>query len=318
MKAKISAYQLFCCIVLAPYGSALLFLITPDAKQDAWIAMLIYILPAIALQIVYTALWNRYPNDTIVTYMPRIFGKIIGTAFSTIYIIFFAYEGARVLRDITSLIAITTMPKISFNLTALLLVLIAAYGVYTGIENLSRMAQLILSLLVIFFIFEWIFLFTTRGSLKFYNLKPMLENGIVSVIKQGWRLITFPYGETLLLTMLYPSVAETSKVRKSAILAVIFLGILLTLSSIMFISVLGADMASTSLFPLQLTMRLMHIGESFDRVDIFIILIMVVGGFIKISLFTYGAVLGTAQLLNLKDTKSWLYPFVYLFSLLHC
>lgn len=309
MKTKISAYQLFSSIVLVPYGSALLYFITPNAKQDGWIAMLIYILPAIILQIVYTALWSKYPDDTIVTYMSKVFGKFIGTSLSIIYIIFFAYEAARVLRDITSLITITTMPKLSFNLTTLLLVSIVAYGVYLGIENLCRAAQVILPILVFFFILEWICLFTAPEYLKFYNLKPVLENGIIFVIKEGWKLITFPYGETILLTMLYPSVVEKTKVRKSAILAVIFLGILLTLKSIMFISVLGVNFASTSLFPLLQTIRMMHIGESFDRVDIFMILIMVVGGFIKICLFTYGAMLGTAQLAKLKDTKHLAIPF---------
>lgn len=309
MKTKISAYQLFLSVVLVPYGSAMLFFITPDAKQDAWIAMLIYILPAIVLQIVYTALWSNYTDDTIVTYMPKIFGKFIGTTLSIIYIIFFTYEAARVLRDITSLITITTMPKISFILTTLLLTLTVAYGVYAGIENLCRAAQVILPLLVLFFALQWIFLFTTPYALKFNNLKPVLENGIVSVIKDGWKLIAFPYGETILLTMLYPSVAQQSKVRKSVIFGVVFEGILLTLGSIMFICVLGVDFASTSLFPFLQTIRIMRIGESFDRVDIFLILIMVVSGFIKISLFTYGAMLGTGQLVKIKNTKYLAIPF---------
>ncbi len=308
MKMKISSYQLFFSIVLVPYGSALLFLITPSAKQDAWIAMLIYTLPAIMLQIVYTALWSKYPDDTIVTYMPKIFGKVIGTTLSIIYIIFFAYEAARVIRDITSLITITTMLKMSFNLITLLLVVIVGYSVYLGMESLCRAGQCILFMLVLFFILEWIFLFTTPNILKFYNLKPVLEKGIMFVIKEGWKLITFPYGETLLLTMLYPFTVERSKVRKTAVLAIILLGILLTLNSIMFICVLGIDFASTSLFPLLQTMRVIRVGD-FDRLDIFLIIIMIVGGFIKISLFTYGAMLGTAQLTKLKDTKYLSIPF---------
>lgn len=309
MKTKISAYQLFCSIVLAPYGSALLFLITPTAKQDAWIAMLIYIIPAIMLQVVYTTLWRIYPNDTIVTYMPKIFGKVIGITISILYIIFFAYEAARVLRDTTSLITITTLPLISSNLTTLLLTIMVGYGVYLGMENLCRASQNILPILVIYFILQWVFLLTKPDTIKFYNLKPVLENGIIFVIKAGWKLLTFPYGETIVLTMLYPSVVEVSRVKKSAVLAVTFLGILLTLSSIMFISVLGVDFASTSLFPLLQTIRIMHIGESFDRVDISLILMIVVAGFIKISLFTYGAMLGTAQLAKLNDTKYLAIPF---------
>ncbi len=64
MKVRISAYQIFSSIILVPYGSAILFLITPKAKQDAWIALLIYIIPGVILQIIYTSLWSKYPQDT--------------------------------------------------------------------------------------------------------------------------------------------------------------------------------------------------------------------------------------------------------------
>lgn len=303
MKTKISAYQLFSAIVLVPYGTAVLFLITPRAKQDAWISMLIYIIPAIILQFIYVELWLKYPKDTIVTYMPKIFGKVIGYTLSVIYIIFFAYEAARVVRDIIELILIAVMPRMSIYIIGIVFMSTVIYGTYTGIENLSRVCLTFLIFFVFLFVMEWVFLFFTPYALKFYNLKPILEKGIFSVIKEGWKLITFPYGETIVLAMLYPSVTESSKVRKSAVLAIIFLGILLSLNTIMYISVLGLNFASTSLFPLLQTFRIMKIGETFNRLDIFVILIMIIGSFIKTSFFMYGSMLGISQLIKLRDTK---------------
>lgn len=308
MKTKISAYQLFCITILIP-NNAMLFFITPEAKQDGWIAMLIYIFPAIILQLVYTSLWNKYPNDTLVTYIPKILGKFIGTAVSILYITYFTYLASRVLRDMSSLIIITKMPKVSLLLVTLVFSIVAAYIVYLGIENLARASHIILPILIIFIVFEWIFLFTTPNALNFCNLKPVLENGILPVITKSWKLITFPFGETLLLSMFYPSVVETSKVRKAAIFGIISLGIILSITTTMFISVLSADFASNSIFPLLQTIQIMHMGESFDRVDIFIILILITTALIKISLFTFGAMLGTAQLTKLKDTKYLAIPF---------
>ena len=319
MKRKISANQLFCAIILVPYGSAVLFFLAPNSKQDSWITLLIYILPTVLLQIVYTSLWKKYPSDTIVTYMPKIFGKVIGYTISILYIIYFAYIASRVLRDITELITIAVMPVMSPIIITLMLISVIGYITYLDIENPSRLTHVIFYLFVFFFILEWIFLFTTPNALKFYNLKPILENGIMPVIKEGWKLITFPFGESILLTMLYPLVVEVSKVRKATVLAIIFLGILLSLNTIMFISVLGVDFASNSTSPLLQTMRIMQIGESFDRVDIFIILIMLLGGFIKASFFMYGAMLGTTQLLKIKATKYLALPFsilVFIISLL--
>src|SRR5665647_370094 len=235
---------------MVSYGTAVLFFITPQAKQDAWISMLIYMIPAIILQLIYVELWRKYPKDTPVTYMPKIFGKVIGYTLSVIYIIYFAYEAARVTRDIVEIILIAVMPRMSIYIIGIAFMSTVIYGTYTGIENLSRVCFVFLIMFVFIFVTKWVILFSTPDAIKFYNLKPVLEKGIFSVIKEGWPLITFPYGESIVLTMLYPSVTESSRVRKSAVLATIFLGVLLTCNAIMFISVLGLNFASTSLFPL--------------------------------------------------------------------
>lgn len=309
VKTRISSYQLFYAILLVPYSTAALFFLTPDAKNDSWIAMLIYILPAVILQIVYTSLWRKYPEDTIFTYMPKIFGKFIGCILSIIYIIYFSYIAARVLRDITEIIAIAVMPVMPSALIALILILVIGYSTYVNVENICRLAQVLAFVFIVYFIMEWIFLLTTPDALKFYNLKPVLQDGIILVIKKTWKIVTFPFGESIFLTILYPSVVEVSKVRKASIFAVISLGILLSINSIKLISVLGPDFAANSTFPLMETMRVMKIGESFDRVDIFVILILLLGGFIKTSFIMYGAMLGTAQLTKIKNTKYLAVPF---------
>lgn len=53
----------------------------------------------------------------------------------------------------------------------------------------------------------------------------------------------------------------------------------------------------------------MHIGETFDRVDIFVILIMMIGGFIKVSFFMYGSMLGFSKMVKIKDTRYLALPF---------
>ncbi|MDP4146612.1 MAG: GerAB/ArcD/ProY family transporter [Bacillota bacterium] len=309
MNIKISASQLFAAIVLVPAGSALFFLITPEAKQDAWLVMFIYMFFGILFQIIYTSLWKKYPQDNIVTYMPKIFGKILGYSLSVLYTILFAYEASRVLRDIIELTLTTAMTMLSSYIIAILLMSVIGYAAFLGLENLCRLTYIFFWLMLAFFILEWIFISTTPNALKFYNLKPVLESGIIDITKKGWQLMGFPYGETALFTMFYPYVVEKSRVRKAAVLAIISEGILLSLNTILFISVLGVDYASTSLFPLLQTLKLMHAGSTFDRMDIFVLLILVIVAFIKISYFMFGAMLGTAQLMKLRDTKNLALPF---------
>jgi spore germination protein KB len=319
VKIRITAFQLFTAIIIVPYGSALLFYMAPEADHDAWIAMLIYIMPAIILQILYTYLWSKHPQDTIISYLPKVFGKVIGNSLSIIYIVFFTYIAARVLRDFSSLINIAVLTKIPMTLSSVCFLTAATYATYLGMENLFRSAHILLILWLIFLALSWIFLLTTPGDLKFHNLKPVLEDGIIPVIGKSWRLLFFPYGESILFAMFYPYVIQSSKVTKAAILAIISEGILLTLNLIMFISVLGVDFATNSLFPLLQTLRMMHVGEAFDRLDILIVLFMMTAGVMKISFFMYGAMLGTAQIIKIKDTKYLALPFgisIFIISML--
>ncbi|MHC1683839.1 MAG: GerAB/ArcD/ProY family transporter [Clostridiaceae bacterium] len=309
MKEKISALQLLTIVILAPFGSAILFFINPDAKQDAWISMLIYIIPGIILQIIYTSLWKKYPEDTLVTYMPKIFGKVIGYPLSIIYIVFFAYEASRIIRDFAELILISMMPREHIILVSIVLTIVVAFTLYLGMETLCRIGLIFFWLWIFFFTIEWFFLYRTPDALHPSNIRPILENGVVPIIKNSWKLITYPYGETILSVMFLPYVVERSKVRKAVIMAVIVEGILLSLNTILFISVLGIKYASTSLFPLLQTLRIMGIGETFDRVDIVIMLIITSIGFLKVSYFSYASMIGIAQLLKIKETRKLAIPF---------
>jgi spore germination protein KB len=308
METKISPYQLFAIMVLFSFGSSILFFLTPDAKQDAWLVLLFYIPVGMLEQLMYIKLFYQYPNDTIVTYMPKIFGIYIGSLVSVLYIIYFTYQAGRIIRDFTELILISSMPEMSPLIVAITLTIIFVYGAFSGLENISRAAQLILPLWIFIFIVLFLLIYATPDVVKFQNLKPLLEKDIPSLIKDGWLLVTFPYGETVLFTMFYSSVNDSKKVRKISLFAILFLGCVLSLNTIMFITTLGVKIATSALFPLFESMRLVQLGF-LSKLDILIIIIMISGGFFKVSLLTYASMSGTAQLIKLKDPKYLAIPF---------
>lgn len=308
METKISPLQFFAAMILFSFGSSVLFFLTPDAKQDAWLVLLFYIPVGMIEQLMYTKLFYQYPNDTIVTYMPKIFGIYIGSFVSVLYIIYFTYQAGRIIRDFTELILISSMPDMLPLIIAITLAVIFVYGAFSGVENIARAAQLILPLWFVIFIGLFLLLYATGGIVKIQNLKPFLEKDIPSLIKDGWLLVTFPYGETIIFTMFYSSVNEPAKVRKMSLLAILCLGMFLSLNTIMFIVSLGVISATSTLFPLFDTTRLIELGF-LSKLDILIIITMVIGGFFKVSLLTYAAMLGTSELIKLKDPKYLAIPF---------
>lgn len=303
MKTRISVFQLFASIVVFESGTAVFFYLASDTKQDAWITILIYILPAAMLQIIYTSLWNNYPDDNVMTYMPKIFGKFIGSFLTILYIIYFMYGAARALRDFSELMSIAVLPKLSLVLISSILIIITCYAVFSGVESICRMAAVFLFVFLGFFILSFIFLLITPDAFRIRNLKPVMHGGLLFLIKKGWPLMTFPFGESLIFSTLYPFAAEPKKVRKYAIYANILEGIILSGTSIIIVSTLGVKFAETSLFPLLQTFRTIHVGSAFDRLDILIIVILLLGVFFKICFFMYGAAVGAGSLMKVKNTK---------------
>lgn len=307
MDKKISPYQLFAGVFIVPYGSAVLFYLASDAKQDAWISILFYIIPGIVLQLMYIYLFNKNSKKTIVEYLPDIFGKYLGLFLAVIYIVYFAYAAMRILGDFAGLIMVSSMPNSSKLAVSFFLILTACYGVFTGIENLCRGAGLIVPLMLIGLILASILLISTTSIFRFENLQPILENGILFPIIKGWKLIVFPFGEPLMFSMLYPSVNKPEKIKKYVIWAIIILGISLSGLTAIFIAALSVNYATMTQFPLLETLRLIRIGF-LDRLDVLIIVTMTLGGFFKMSFFMYASVLGMSKVVKVRETKYFSFP----------
>lgn len=61
-KAKISAYQLLVLIYLFEIGSTILVPLAIEAKQDAWLAVLIGLAGGCCLFWIYHSLYSYYPD----------------------------------------------------------------------------------------------------------------------------------------------------------------------------------------------------------------------------------------------------------------
>ncbi|WBW99650.1 GerAB/ArcD/ProY family transporter [Oceanirhabdus sp. W0125-5] len=301
MKPKLNLYQLFILMVLLPYGTAILFYLGAEAKQDAWIAMLIYSLGGIILQLIYTTLFYKYPKDTLVTYLPKIYGKVLGSILSVIYISYFTYIGSRNIRDFLEIIKITQLSLTPMIYTGIIFTLIVIYSVNNGLKTIASTAQFFFIIIIFVPFLVWGLLLLMENVLNPSNLRPVLQDGIISIIKKGWPLITFPYGETILFTMIYPYVSKPEKVRKVAILSIIFEGIILSLSTILLIITLGVPQALNALCPFFDVVQRIDLVEFLTRLDVLFVILLMIGGFFKVSLFMYVSVMGILQIISIKD-----------------
>jgi spore germination protein KB len=301
---RISGLQLFYVIVGFELGTAIILGLGAEAKQDAWLVILIGMFCSLIIMGVFSQLSLYYPDDTLVSMIPKITGKYLSYPVIFIFIFHFIYSAARACRDLGELLVSTILVETpTFVVIASFMVLII-YCLRGGLETFGRMGEMVFPVYIFAMIVIWILLISVEGfNLK--NLTPVLGNGIKPIIKEVYPgVINFPFGETIIIMMFFPFLNNKQKIRKVGMSVILGAGLLLTLNTIFILSVLGPEISSSSFSPLLRATRMVSIADFLERFDALIILLMVAGVFFKVGGWTFGAAIGISQLFKIKHTKS--------------
>jgi spore germination protein KB len=310
-KYAIDGKELFCMMVLFELGSAILFGLGAEAKQDAWMAVLLGLIAGIFIFMLYTSLYKFSDNLSLIAFLKAIFGKYIGWMIGWVYVIYFIYLASRILRDFTSLIRIVAYENTGYLTIAIGIILCVMYASYKGLEVFARFS-LIIFFFVMVSLITIIILEFSSGLVHFQQLQPILEKGIEPVFKAAFpALATFPYGELIVFLMIFPQVHSSSNILKVGINAILLGGGILFLFTILNLSILGAGVFSRSSFPLLTSVSYINIANFIQRIEFILLFLMVLLGFVKIFLFIYCAILGTSELFQIR-TNALIYPITFL------
>ncbi len=305
-KAQISSTQLVFLIILFELGSTIIVGMGFEAKQDAWVVILLAMLGGIVLYLIYTHLHKKYPKAHITTYSSYLLGKYLGYIVAWAYIFYFFYLSARVLRDFSELIVITILKETPLLIVMIIFTVVIVYSCTLGLETIARTCEIFFpyvlgsGLLILFFIF-------VTGSLQTENLQPPLEKGWGEILKHTFpKSLTFPFGELVVFTMLFPYLNKEEKARKLGIQAILISTLVLLMTNLTILMSLGPDLAKGSVVPLLDTVSLVNIQGIVQRIDPIVIIMMVFVGFFKIVIFFLAAYIGLHDVIpKLKNKKRY-------------
>ncbi|WP_445614205.1 GerAB/ArcD/ProY family transporter [Geobacillus sp. YF-1] len=313
---KINARQLFVLIVLFEHGSAIVIPLGVDAKQDVWIAILLGLVFGLLLFFVYRRLFEYYPDQPLTAYLPQIVGAPLGKLLAVVYITYFLYIAARVLRDFGELLLTFAYPETPLFVLNAIMALTVMYGVYKGIEVLARTGELFLTVLYLLALAGFVLVFVS-GLVDVTQLQPVLEEGWGRVWKTVWtETLYVPFGEMIVFTMLFPYMNNPVKVKRVGLGGMVLSGINLAIIMAINIAVLGPDAVSRSSFPLLDTIRRVQVAHFLERLDVLFMIALIIGGFFKISVFFYAGVVGAAHLFGVSSHQRLVYPLGLLVLLL--
>lgn len=314
-KLSISGFQFFCIIVLFEIGSSSLIGLATDAKQDAWISLIIALSMGCILFYIYIKLFEMFPDLPFTHYIQNILGKYAGILLALIYTIYFIYIAGRVLRDFEELLVISLYNATSLISIGILMSFLVMYAVYKGFETFGRVNEfsfyLIMLIIVVVIGFELV------GKLfHINNLRPVLESGWKPVIHAAFPLtVTFPFGEIITFTMLMPHLRKPELALKVGMPAMIFAGFLLTTLTLVNIMILGVDVLGRATYPILTAVSYINIANFIQRLDSLIVIVMVLGGFMKVAVFFFCAVIGASDLFRVKKRDQLTYPIAVIIVL---
>jgi spore germination protein KB len=307
-KAKISGIQLFAMMFMFEMGTALVISYGISAKKDAWLTILLGLGGGIVLFFIHYTLFCQYPNLPLTGYARKIFGKYLGWIIGLLYVLYFLYIASRNLREFGDLILSSTMPATPLLAINILMVLAICYVLYLGIEVVGRTAEVFIVILLLFGV-AGNFLVFVSGNVDINNLQPFLENGWKPILKTVFPLIiSFPFGEMIVFTMLLPYLNRPGSAKKVWLSALISSGVILSYTTSLNIAVLGAEEVGRSTFPLLSTIGKVNLMEFLQRLDTIVVFTFLITMFFKIAIFFYAAVIGMVDLFKLKNHQQMVLP----------
>ncbi|KMY54279.1 spore gernimation protein [Bacillus sp. FJAT-27231] len=305
-EVKISSLQLSMMMYPTILATAILTVPSVTAKfaaHDLWMSPILASFMGFVVVFIAVQLHKLYPEQTIIEYSEKIIGRIPGKIIGFFVLIFYLEMTGEIARSYSEFIVSSFLFKTPIMVIIALMLLVCAFAVYGGLETMARAAQLFFPA---FFVPLIILIILLSPDFKFENVFPILEEGIVppakgAVVLSGW------FAEFFLIAFFLPFLSDRKKAMKQGIINVLAVMITLTLVSLTVLFVLGVSTASKT-YPLMNAGRYISWANFFENLDAVIMAVWILGAFVKLTVFYFAVVLGTAQWLNLSDYRPIVWP----------
>ena len=307
-KGMISTRQVIFLTTNVILSTLVLFIpafLAKEVGQDAW--MTIPIAGGVGLidGFLFLTLGLRFPDKNLVEYSVDLLGPWLGRALGILFGLYALYVGAVIIREFGELLVTEVMPSTPLVVLSALLVALAAYGVYLGLEVIARVNEIVFPLAIIALFIVFLF---ALPEMEFHQLEPVLTHSFASLFKTSASLWSF-FAEGTIFLMFIPNLRKQGEAFKRFIPAVVvLLVVILTVDVAGVIALMGAPETSRLIFPIYELAKTVHLGGFIERIESLVVGIWVSTVGLKLMVIYLAAVLAFAQSFNLRDYRPLVLP----------
>ena len=305
----ISERQATILIILFIIGSSFLLGSGGQAKQDAWIAIIIAMTWSIILLLMFSRILSLFPRKDLFDILQIIMGKLLGKIISILMIWFAFHDGTLVLRNLAEFTSTLVFNETPVAVPMIFFSILLIWCLKGGIEVLGRWSE--------FFIWMVILIFLTISALSISQidisrLKPILSSGFTPILKGAFSSFSFPFGETVVFTMVFSNISKVKNYKKTFIIGLLIGGGLIFLATFRNILLLGSETLSRVYFPSTMAISLINLGEVLERLEMLVAIEFLVCVFVKVSICTFAVCNGISKVFGFNDYKFTATPVVLL------
>ena len=296
----ISERQATIIIILFIIGSTFLAGSGGQAKQDAWLAIIVAISWSVILLLMFSKILSLYPGKDLFDILQILMGKSIGKIISILMIWFAFHDGALIIRNLSEFSSTLVFDDTPVAVPMIFFSIIIIWCIKEGIEVFGRWCE--------FFIFVVILIFATITLLAIPQMdisrfKPILSNGISPVLRGAFSSFSYPFGETVIFTMVFSNISKTKSYKKTFILGLLIGGGLVFLATLRNILILGGETISRVYYPATMGISLIRVGELLTRLEMFVTIDFLVCVFVKVCICIFAVCNGISKVFGFDDYK---------------
>ncbi|MED1949477.1 endospore germination permease [Brevibacillus centrosporus] len=274
-----------------------------QAQQDMWMSPMIASLVGFLTVYLVFQLHKLFPDESIIQFSGKIVGTFLGKLCGLLILFDFLYCNGNIIRQYGEFIVGSFLLETPLLVVVSSIVFLCAITVRAGVEVLARTAQVFVPIVVVLYA---ALLLLMIPSMKIDNLFPMLEHGVIPVLRgaytpQGW------FSEVILFSFVLPFRASEEKGMRTGMVTVGMGMLALTSINLSTLLVLGEEVPYMT-YPFYSAIQMISYADFFENIDSIVIATWVTGAFIKISIFYFALALGTAQWLRLEDYRPIVLP----------
>lgn len=287
----------FAIVIPRVFLSAIATLIEVNG-QITWLAMMIYTIVPLGILYMMVYVYNHISGD-IFMICQQLIGKIGAWVVVLAYIGMFLSNASIILRLYSEYTLLTALPQVEFQLVIVWYAVSAGILCYLGIEVLTQTSSIVMPFSITGI--GIILLFLVPFYIV-YNLTPWQGNGITQAVYSGILGAGSNIG-ILSLIFLAPAFQNARTIKKAAIYALGYSGILRVSFILVYIMVFGNAAGAEKTMPLFELARLVYLNQYLQRIEALFIIVWVIFGLLAVAGSLYIGLYLIAVLLKLPTLR---------------